>query len=139
MRPLKNLLSSRSVNMRVFEIMNCPNCGRENSQDAKFCQQCGHALALICSNCSETNELDARFCKNCGTEIGIAKNHQQEASLQALRQTAPNGLQEKVRLAMSQIEDERKPVTILFVDIVGSTSKAEKMDPEEWKEVVTGD
>jgi len=118
--------------------MNCSNCGRENSQDAKFCQQCGHALALICSNCSEFNEPDARFCKNCGTENGIAKNHQQEASLQALRQTAPNGLQEKVRLAMSQIEDKRKPVTIMFVDIVGSTAKAEKMDPEEWKEVVTG-
>ncbi len=35
-------------------------------------------------------------------------------------------------------EGERKPVTILFADIAGSTSIAEKLDPEEWKEVVQG-
>lgn len=34
--------------------------------------------------------------------------------------------------------DERRPVTILFTDIVGSTTMAEKLDPEEWKEVVNG-
>ncbi|HSR34589.1 MAG TPA: ABC transporter substrate-binding protein, partial [Anaerolineae bacterium] len=34
-------------------------------------------------------------------------------------------------------EGERKPVTILFTDIVGSTSLAEKLDPEEWKEIVS--
>jgi hypothetical protein len=36
-------------------------------------------------------------------------------------------------MAMSQIEDERKPVTILFVDIVGASSKAEKIvTAQEW-------
>lgn len=34
--------------------------------------------------------------------------------------------------------DERRPVTILFTDIVGSTALAEKFDPEEWKEIVNG-
>ncbi|MGE5224682.1 MAG: ABC transporter substrate-binding protein [Omnitrophica WOR_2 bacterium] len=33
---------------------------------------------------------------------------------------------------------ERRPVAILFTDIAGSTSMAEKLDPEEWKEVVSG-
>ena len=33
---------------------------------------------------------------------------------------------------------ERKPVTILFADIVGSTSHAEHLDPEDWKEIVSG-
>jgi len=31
-----------------------------------------------------------------------------------------------------------KPVTILFTDIVGSTAIAESLDPEEWKEIVSG-
>lgn len=34
--------------------------------------------------------------------------------------------------------DERRPVTILFTDIAGSTALAEKLDPEEWKEIVNG-
>ena len=34
------------------------------------------------------------------------------------------------------MQGERKPVTILFTDIVGSTTHAEKLDPEEWKEIV---
>ncbi|TAH53144.1 MAG: hypothetical protein EYC68_04595 [Chloroflexota bacterium] len=34
--------------------------------------------------------------------------------------------------------DERRPVTILFTDIVGSTAHAEKLDAEEWKEIVNG-
>ena len=32
---------------------------------------------------------------------------------------------------------ERRVVTVLFVDVVGSTSLAEAMDPEDWTEVVT--
>ncbi len=35
-------------------------------------------------------------------------------------------------------EGERKPVTILFTDIAGSTAIAERLDPEEWREVVSG-
>src|SRR5512136_2697397 len=35
-------------------------------------------------------------------------------------------------------EGERRPVTILFTDIVGSTAIAERLDPEEWREVVSG-
>jgi ABC-type oligopeptide transport system substrate-binding subunit/class 3 adenylate cyclase len=35
-------------------------------------------------------------------------------------------------------QGERKPVTILFTDIVGSTAIAERLDPEEWREVVSG-
>lgn len=32
--------------------------------------------------------------------------------------------------------EERRLVTILFIDMVGSTGKAEKLDPEEWRQLV---
>jgi len=32
--------------------------------------------------------------------------------------------------------EERRLVTILFMDMVGSTSMAEKLDPEEWRQVM---
>jgi ABC-type oligopeptide transport system substrate-binding subunit/class 3 adenylate cyclase len=35
-------------------------------------------------------------------------------------------------------DGERRPVTILFTDIAGSTAIAERLDPEEWREVVSG-
>jgi class 3 adenylate cyclase len=58
--------------------------------------------------------------------------------LRALQDAAPEGLQEKMRAAGAEITGERKPVTILFADIVGSTTIAEDLDPEEWREVVSG-
>src|SRR5512136_2985682 len=33
--------------------------------------------------------------------------------------------------------EERRMVTILFIDMVGSTAMAEKLDPEDWRQVVS--
>ncbi|MCH7586824.1 MAG: AAA family ATPase [Chloroflexi bacterium] len=116
----------------------CPNCSSENPADAKFCQQCGQPLALLCHNCSTSNDSNAKFCKNCGFELRAAVDNNQETRLSSLQQSAPSSFREKMRAATTALEGERKHVSILFVDIVGSTSIAEKLDPEEWKEVVTG-
>jgi class 3 adenylate cyclase/tetratricopeptide (TPR) repeat protein len=65
-------------------MQTCPKCGRENAADAKFCSNCGAALAF------ET---------------------------------------ERAR-------EERKVVTVLFADLVGFTSRAEQMDPEDVRAVL---
>ena len=55
---------------------------------------------------------------------------------------AVESLREKIAALESQIAQEAQPeivrriVTILFTDIVGSTTLAENMDPEEWREIV---
>jgi class 3 adenylate cyclase len=36
----------------------------------------------------------------------------------------------------ARLTGERKPVTALFADVVGSTALAERMDPEEWTEII---
>jgi class 3 adenylate cyclase/tetratricopeptide (TPR) repeat protein len=43
----------------------------------------------------------------------------------------PKHLAEKILNSRSALEGERKQVTVLFVDIVGSTSRSERLDPEE--------
>jgi class 3 adenylate cyclase/tetratricopeptide (TPR) repeat protein len=43
-----------------------------------------------------------------------------------------------MRKAGQENKGERKPVSILFVDVVGSTSMAEKLDPEDWQTIITG-
>ena len=64
--------------------MNCPRCSRENPEAAKFCLECGSALA-----------------------------------------EAPHAARE-----------ERKVLTVLFADLVGFTSQAELMDPEEVRAIL---
>lgn len=118
--------------------MKCADCGHENDDDARFCEKCGNPLARVCPNCNSPIKPGASFCKNCGTPItqkSLAVAEQERLAL--LRQSAPSDLKEKIRTSSAQIEGERKPVTILFTDIVGSTSLAEKLDPEEWKEIVS--
>src|SRR5712692_2445323 len=57
----------------------------------------------LCPSCSTENPEIARFCLACGAELAPAPPP----------------------------EEERKPVTSVFVDIVGSTSRAEQLDPED--------
>lgn len=38
--------------------------------------------------------------------------------------------------ARSQLDGERRPVTILLTDIVGSAYIASSLDPEDWREIV---
>ena len=119
--------------------MNCSNCGYENDLDAEFCEKCGVSLKLACLHCGSALKPGAMFCKKCGGRVSSPPSSSIEKErLSALQQTAPFGLQEKIRAVSTEIEGQRKPVTILFSDIVGSTALAEKLDPEEWKEIVLG-
>jgi class 3 adenylate cyclase len=58
---------------------------------------------LACPNCGQQNRDAARFCDACGA---------------SLAEPAP-------------AREERKVVTVLFADLVGFTSRAERMDPED--------
>jgi class 3 adenylate cyclase/tetratricopeptide (TPR) repeat protein len=57
----------------------------------------------ICASCGQDNPDVAKFCLSCGAPL------------------APS----------SPTSEERKLITVLFTDIVGSTAKAEQMDPED--------
>lgn len=50
----------------------CTSCLNENDADAKFCSECGSALADArpCPKCRHENDLDAKFCDNCGQGLG---------------------------------------------------------------------
>lgn len=124
--------------------MKCPNCSFENSADAKFCENCGQPFERVCPNCAKPVSPNARFCKNCGANLANAAPEARPAQvaktpdLDALRKTAPTKLSQKILAERERTEGERKLVTALFTDIVGSTSLAEAMDPEDWREIVSG-
>ncbi|MCC6189601.1 MAG: AAA family ATPase, partial [Anaerolineales bacterium] len=109
--------------------MKCPNCQTENPPNAKFCFNCGAALSQRCPNCQSELPRGARFCPNCGQPVA-ASTAVDEQRLSQLKAATPDDLAAKMRAA--HLAGERKVVTCLFLDVVGSTALAEHMDPEDW-------
>ena len=52
--------------------MRCANCNADNPDDAKFCFECGAALARKCSRCGAPNPPSAKFCSECGLRLPTA-------------------------------------------------------------------
>jgi class 3 adenylate cyclase len=116
----------------------CTSCGTGNAPESKFCQNCGQPLTHQCPHCGNSNTPDAKFCNQCGKSLSPGALSARENRLASLQQATPQALQNKIRAAKVRMEGERKPVAILFTDIVGSTPLAEALDPEEFREIVTG-
>ncbi len=93
--------------------MDCRACGRTNREGAKFCAGCATPLAPACASCGNELAPDARFCDQCGTSVAEATPAPADADVDA-----------DVDVAV------RKTVTVLFCDLVGSTSFAEQVDAE---------
>ncbi len=87
-------------------MIRCARCGRENPPDAQFCMRCGAALSQVCPNCGATNSLQAQFCLQCGTPLGAAAT------------------------------TERRLLTVLFADLVGSTRLTRQLDPEPMRAMI---
>ena len=51
----------------------CPCCQHPVSSTAKFCPECGAALARKCSSCGVKLELAMKFCPECGTRVVESK------------------------------------------------------------------
>ncbi|MGH2522607.1 MAG: adenylate/guanylate cyclase domain-containing protein [Anaerolineales bacterium] len=117
--------------------MKCPNCQTENPANAKFCLNCGKALGNRCANCQAELPAGARFCMNCGQPVSAAapaETARDEARLARLAAAAPAPLAAKMRAA--HLAGERKLVTAVFADVVGSTSLAEQFDAEDWTDIM---
>ncbi len=48
------------------ESVSCPQCGRENDQEAHTCAHCGAPLAKHCPRCGARLAIGMRFCDQCG-------------------------------------------------------------------------
>ncbi len=97
--------------------MDCPSCNAETADGSKFCTQCGASLPLACSSCSHGNPPQAKFCANCGTALTTASPPS----------PAP---------APPMSSAERRHLTVMFCDLVGSTALATRLDPEDLREIV---
>lgn len=64
----------------------------------------------VCASCGQDNPDVARFCLACGAALGVDE-------------AAP--------------QEERRFISVLFVDLVGFTARAERLDPEDVRAILT--
>src|SRR5215469_10307685 len=98
--------------------MRCPSWMGENAAARRFCAECGAPLLSPCPACGFENEPGAKFCGGCGKPVGGAAAPAPPTPLAPPR-TA-----------------ERRQLTVMFCDLVGSTPLSSQLDPEDLREVI---
>ena len=117
--------------------MSCVACGHANPERAKFCAECGAALAVRCAGCGSELPPAAKFCLECGRPTGKEVTEKERPLRDvAPRSYTPKHLADKILASKSALEGERKQVSVLFADVKGSLELAESVDPEEWHRIL---
>ena len=98
--------------------MKCRKCHADISNTANFCSNCGAATAIACAACGQLNPPTAEICGPCGSPLG-------------------NRLQRPAAPASGEgSKAERRQLTILFCDMVGSVARSTQGDPEDYRAIM---
>jgi class 3 adenylate cyclase/tetratricopeptide (TPR) repeat protein len=141
--------------MVQVEAMKCLQCQFESPPGFKFCGQCGVKLTPVCAHCGTENPAGFKFCGECGQGLGASPAPPAPAPpapappappaaaeppptppaprlpvAPAQQSYTPGHLTDQVLQSRLALEGERKQVSVLFCDLVGSTALAEKLGPE---------
>src|SRR5947209_7332978 len=118
--------------------MKCSKCGHENLTGAKFCEECGAALARACANCGAQLSSTAKFCSECAHPVDQTGPSTRSSSARFVAPQAytPKHLAEKIIISKDALEGERKQVTVLFADLKGSMELLADRDPEEARKLL---
>ena len=106
--------------------MTCVGCGHEASPDFAFCPRCGQRLPRLCSACGRPCEADFAFCPHCGApqRTPTADRGAKPAAMPTARPASPSP-------DAADRHADRRLVTVLFADLSGFTTLAERVDPED--------
>ncbi len=113
--------------------MQCPECQTTNSSRNLFCEGCGIPLPRPCPSCGRVNSPKASFCGGCAADLSATDSPPVAEGTPSLA-TNTDARRQLAKLILGvhgTSEGERKVVTVLFADVVGSTHLIESMDPEE--------
>ncbi len=99
--------------------MICPQCHEESDERDRFCAHCGASFRAPCPSCQAPLDPNANFCGQCGAVVSEVPEPRADAASDS-----------------PATEAERRQLTVLFSDLVGSTKLADGLDPEEWRSVV---
>ncbi|WP_421870595.1 ATP-binding protein [Motiliproteus sp.] len=85
------------------------------------CSSCAARLPLCCQACGQALSGDsALYCCGCGAALGDQQ------------QTTPSSIQED----LNSSHVERRQLTVMFCDLVGSTALSQGCDPEDFRDLI---
>ncbi len=129
--------------------MTCAQCGTALLAGKAFCHACGAPTAPPCSRCGAALRAEFRFCPDCGQSVGAPTEAAPEPAVAPppiLPPPAPappvavepyvDSPPPELSPPRGVVEGERKLVTVFFCDLAGSTAIAERLDPEEYRELL---
>lgn len=83
-------------------------------------------MSSICKQCAYDNAPTARFCGGCGVRLD------EQPTLVPAEDSGSSQLPGGAVLSLG----ERRPMTVVFADLIGSTQLVERMDPEDLIELM---
>jgi class 3 adenylate cyclase/tetratricopeptide (TPR) repeat protein len=113
--------------------LQCPKCGIPNPEENRFCRECGVRLSVSCLDCGNEVLADDNFCGKCGCKLvskTTARKSGPPSGLSLLQRYLPEGLAQKILSQKDRIQGEMRQVTVMFCDMEGFTTIAEKIGPE---------
>ena len=113
--------------------MHCATCQSDNPEGAKFCIECGTPLHNRCAQCGTNNLARAKFCSECGIALVSGASLLVARPEASLPPPLPSTQHPTPR---TQSAAERRQLTVMFCDLVGSTALSDQLDPEELRTIV---
>src|SRR5215468_6104578 len=107
--------------------MRCASCGFENEEGAQFCEECGTPLVPACPSCGREVRPTAKFCSRCG--VALTPAVPSTAPLRPEQPPAHVAAPASPLAERAASEAERRQLTVMFCDLVGSTALSEQLDP----------
>src|SRR5215510_11154304 len=104
--------------------MRCPSCHHDNRPERRFCTECGVVLAAACPACGAPTEAGEKFCGGCGAPLQVSGGGSQR-QVPSTQHPAPHS-----------DPGERRQLTVLFCDLVGSTPLSQQLDAEDWRDLI---
>src|SRR5919109_1888659 len=103
--------------------MKCGSCSGINTSSSSFSGDCGAPLTLDCPACGSRSPANKKFCSECGAALSPAGGARQGNGPNAPRRPA-------------EAKAERRQLTVMFCDLVGSTALSARVDPEVLRELI---
>src|SRR6266702_4734025 len=116
--------------------MECPSCDSANPDGKNVCRDCGRPLSVRCAACGSENPSGKRFCGDCGAALMPTGAARVSAAAGGSMCSVPR-LSEPLTLPPAPSSSaERRQLTVMFCDLVGSTALAAQLDPEDLREII---